>query len=221
MIDQDVYAATKDVSATKPTVFDDEEVTMTMAQILIKMKAEKAKLIDEQIAKSLHDEEVVKVAARDKQEKDDVERAQVLQSSMMTKRKTLTGMLLLSKYKKNILIISGSIKVKYHIIDWEIHFEGSRAYWNIIRVVGITKAYQSFKDKLKGFDREDPVALWSLVKEKFSSIVPNVDKEKALWVKLKRLFEPDANDVLWKLQRERLSLVKWSHDSNAECKVIS
>nr|GFA51033.1 hypothetical protein [Tanacetum cinerariifolium] len=43
-----------------------------------------------------------------------------------------------------------------------------------------------------------------LVKEKFSSAVPNVDKEKALWVELKRLFKPDADDVLWKLQ----SLVK-------------
>nr|GEZ76664.1 hypothetical protein [Tanacetum cinerariifolium] len=41
----------------------------------------------------------------------------------------------------------------------------------------------------------------NLVKEKFSSAMPSVDKEKALWVELKRLFEPDADDVLWKLQR--------------------
>nr|GEX82730.1 hypothetical protein [Tanacetum cinerariifolium] len=59
------------------------------------------------------------------------------------------------------------------------------------------KAYQSFEDILKGFDREDLVALWNLVKEKFSSAVPSVDKEKALWVELKILFEPDADDVLW------------------------
>nr|GEV13251.1 retrovirus-related Pol polyprotein from transposon TNT 1-94 [Tanacetum cinerariifolium] len=39
-----------------------------------------------------------------------------------------------------------------------------------------------------------------LIKEKFSSAVPSVDKEKALWVELKRLFEPDADDVLWKFQ---------------------
>nr|GEZ77128.1 hypothetical protein [Tanacetum cinerariifolium] len=32
------------------------------------------------------------------------------------------------------------------------------------------------------------------------SEVPSVDEEKALWVELKRLFEPDADDVLWKLQ---------------------
>ncbi|GJT34681.1 hypothetical protein Tco_0925100 [Tanacetum coccineum] len=42
--------------------------------------------------------------------------------------------------------------------------EGSRKYWKIIRVT-----YQSFEDMLKGFDREDLVALWSLVKERFGS----------------------------------------------------
>nr|GEX78741.1 hypothetical protein [Tanacetum cinerariifolium] len=65
----------------------------------------------------------------------------------------------------------------------------------INRVGGITEAYQSFEDILKGFAREDLVALWNLVQEKFSSAVPNEDKEKALWVELKRLFEPDADDV--------------------------
>nr|GEW43528.1 hypothetical protein [Tanacetum cinerariifolium] len=55
-IDDD-NAVTKEVNAAEPTVFNDEEVTMTMAQTLIKMKAEKARLLDEQIAKRLHDEE--------------------------------------------------------------------------------------------------------------------------------------------------------------------
>nr|GEW22921.1 ribonuclease H-like domain-containing protein [Tanacetum cinerariifolium] len=45
------------VSAAKPTVFDDEDVIMKMAQTLIKLKAKKAKLLDEQIAQKLHDEE--------------------------------------------------------------------------------------------------------------------------------------------------------------------
>nr|GEW42882.1 ribonuclease H-like domain-containing protein [Tanacetum cinerariifolium] len=50
-------AATKDVNVVEPTLFDDEEVTMIMAQTLIKVKAEKARLLDEQMAKRLHDEE--------------------------------------------------------------------------------------------------------------------------------------------------------------------
>nr|GEW35382.1 putative ribonuclease H-like domain-containing protein [Tanacetum cinerariifolium] len=69
-----------------------------------------------------------------------------------------------------------ALQVKYPIIDWEIHNEGSRTYWKIVRVGGITEAYQSFEDMLKGFDREDLVALWNLVKEKFSSAVPDLKK---------------------------------------------
>nr|GFA91256.1 hypothetical protein [Tanacetum cinerariifolium] len=76
----DVNAASKGVNVAEATVFDDEEVTMTMAQTLIKMKAEKSKLFDEQIAQRLHDKEVKKAAARDKQEKDDLERAQKYRS---------------------------------------------------------------------------------------------------------------------------------------------
>nr|GEU49494.1 hypothetical protein [Tanacetum cinerariifolium] len=56
---------------------------------------------------------------------------------------------------------------------------------------------------------EDLIALWNLVKEKFSSAVPSVDTEKALWVELKRLFEPDADDVLWKLQRHMHYPLTW------------
>nr|GEW94457.1 hypothetical protein [Tanacetum cinerariifolium] len=88
-IDQDVSAATKDVNAIEPTVFNDEEVTMTMAQTLIKMKAEKAKLLDEQIVKRLHDEEVEKATAREKQKKDDLERAKVLQQQYDDKEENI------------------------------------------------------------------------------------------------------------------------------------
>nr|GFD19698.1 hypothetical protein [Tanacetum cinerariifolium] len=62
-----------------------------------------------------------------------------------------------------------ALQVKYPLNDWEIHYEGSRSYWKIIRVGGITQAYRSFKDMLKYFDREDLDALWRLVKEKFNT----------------------------------------------------
>nr|GEV00033.1 hypothetical protein [Tanacetum cinerariifolium] len=81
-------------------------------------------------------------------------------------------------------------------------------------VGGIIEAYQVFKDMLKGFDREDLVALWNLVKEKFSLAMASVDKEKALWVELKRLFEPDADDVLWKLQRYMHAPLTWKLYTN-------
>nr|GEW64230.1 hypothetical protein [Tanacetum cinerariifolium] len=69
--------AIKDASAVEPTVFDDEDMTMTMAQTIIKMKSEKERLLDEQIAKRLHDDEVKQAAAREKQEKGDLEKAKM------------------------------------------------------------------------------------------------------------------------------------------------
>nr|GFC16281.1 hypothetical protein [Tanacetum cinerariifolium] len=88
-------------------------------------------------------------------------------------------------------------------------------------VSGITQAYQSFEDMLKDFDREDMDALWRLVKEKFSSAVPTVDKEKALWVELKRLFEPDTYDVLWKLQIYMHYPIMWKLISNCGVHQVS
>ncbi|GJT53481.1 reverse transcriptase domain-containing protein [Tanacetum coccineum] len=66
-----------------------------------------------------------------------------------------------------------SLQTKYPIFDWKIYSEGARKYWKIIRVV----------------------------KEKFTSTEPIEDKERELWVELKRLFEPDADDELWKSQK--------------------
>nr|GEU99095.1 putative ribonuclease H-like domain-containing protein [Tanacetum cinerariifolium] len=272
-----VVIAPELVSTVKLMVFDDEDVTMTMAQTLIKMKAEKARILDEKIAQKLHDEEVHKVATKDEQERADMQKALELQRqldereddidwSAIAKQVKERQSDLIKRYqdlkkkpvsvaqaRKNMMIylknttgykmeffkgmtydeirpifkreaaeVSGSestqeiptddpkeitkedvqnmleivlvpefkveaLHVKYPIIDWEIHTE----------------------DMLKGFDREDLVAVWNLVKDRFSSIEPHEDKERAPWVELKRLFEPDANDVLWKLQRYLHAPLTW------------
>nr|GEZ40329.1 hypothetical protein [Tanacetum cinerariifolium] len=90
-----------------------------------------------------------------------------------------------------------ALQVKHPIIDWEIHSKGKREYWKIIRLGGHTGAYQFFVDILKKFDREDLHQLWTLVKETFNIKQATRDKEKELWVELKRLFEPDSKDQLW------------------------
>ncbi|GJT14597.1 putative ribonuclease H-like domain-containing protein [Tanacetum coccineum] len=59
------------------------------------------------------------------------------------------------------------------------------------------------------FDRDDLDKLWSLVKEIFSLTDPTDDKERTLWVELKRLFEPDIDDILWKLQRYMHDPLTW------------
>ncbi|GJW09211.1 hypothetical protein Tco_1575038 [Tanacetum coccineum] len=64
-------------------------------------------------------------------------------------------------------------------------------------------------EKLQKFDRDDLVKLWDLVKKRFSTTKPTDDKEKELWVELKRLFEPDNDDILWKLQRYMHDPLVW------------
>ncbi|GKC57200.1 hypothetical protein Tco_1084798, partial [Tanacetum coccineum] len=100
-----------------------------------------------------------------------------------------------------------ALQAKYPIIDWEIYFEDTRRCWRIIKVGNHTEAYQIFVEMLKKFDREDLVKLWDLVKERFNTAEPTNDKEKELWVELKRLFEPDNDDMLWKLQRFQQGVV--------------
>nr|GEV08304.1 hypothetical protein [Tanacetum cinerariifolium] len=56
--------------------------------------------------------------------------------------------------------------------------------------------------------------LIDLVKERFSTTEPTDDKEKELWVELKRLFKPDNDNTLWKLQ-------KYMHDPlTTACKAV-
>ncbi|GJW47603.1 hypothetical protein Tco_0079249 [Tanacetum coccineum] len=74
-----------------------------------------------------------------------------------------------------------------------------------------SKPTEESKDEL-----DDLVKLWSLVQERFNSTEPTKDKEREFWVELKRLFEPDDNDILWKLQRYMHDPLKcWFYDTCA------
>ncbi|GJT02844.1 hypothetical protein Tco_0824013 [Tanacetum coccineum] len=94
-----------------------------------------------------------------------------------------------------------ALQTKYPIIDWEVYTKDSRMYWKIIWVGNHTEVYQVFEDMLKTFDIDDLVKLWILVQERFSSTKPTEDKEIEIWVELKRLFLPNADDELWKSQK--------------------
>ncbi|GJZ17259.1 hypothetical protein Tco_0553382 [Tanacetum coccineum] len=117
-----------------------------------------------------------------------------------------------------------ALQTKYLIIDWEIYIEGTRKYWKIIRVGNHTEVHHFFDDMLKALDRDDLVMLWSLVKEKFNSTEPTDDKERELWVELKRLFEPDKDDEEGNRHlhagREGVSIVKRNSYIDAGCKAF-
>nr|GEU97647.1 hypothetical protein [Tanacetum cinerariifolium] len=193
-MEEDVTTVKENNAAeSEPIVFNDEEVTMTMAQTLIKMKAKKARILDEQLAKRLQDEEIEPIFER---EYNKVQTFLKLdRDEEPTKKRGAEETLLQESFKKLRVEVEDSVpefkvealQVKYPLIDWEIYSEGLRTYWKIIRVGGITQAYQSFEDMLKDFDREDMDALWRIVKERFSITVLTFDKEKALWAELTTL----------------------------------
>ncbi|GJU03348.1 hypothetical protein Tco_1113686 [Tanacetum coccineum] len=101
-----------------------------------------------------------------------------------------------------------ALQTKYPIIGWEVYSEDTMQFWKIIRVGNYTKMYQVFEDMLKNFDRDDLVKLWSLVQERYNSSRLTKYKEIELWVELKMLFEPDAENLL-ELQKYMHDPLKW------------
>ncbi|GJU49765.1 hypothetical protein Tco_1219320, partial [Tanacetum coccineum] len=77
-----------------------------------------------------------------------------------------------------------------------------------VRYTNLSLGRFSLKPQKK-FNKDDLVKLWDLVKERFSTTEPIDDKENELWVELKRLFEPDNDDILWKLQRYMHDPLVW------------
>ncbi|GKF75021.1 hypothetical protein Tco_0224465, partial [Tanacetum coccineum] len=61
---------------------------------------------------------------------------------------------------------------------------------------------------LKNFDIYDLEKLWELVKERFNITEPTDDKERELWVDLKRLFKPNTYDLM-ELQKHMHDPLTW------------
>nr|GEU97067.1 hypothetical protein [Tanacetum cinerariifolium] len=103
-----------------------------------------------------------------------------------------------------------ALQVKHPIIDWKVHSEGEKNYWQIIRLGGSTACYQFFVDLLRQLARKDLNQLWALVKEYLTIRPASNDKEMELWVELKRMYKPDLEDQLWTLTQNYMHApVEW------------
>nr|GEV50817.1 hypothetical protein [Tanacetum cinerariifolium] len=167
--EDDDNAATKDISVAKPTVFDDEEVTMTMAHTLIKMKAKKARILDEQMAKRLHDEEVKQAASRDAQEKAYLERVKVLQQQYEDKEENI-----------NWNVVADQIQKK--------HLDNIKKYQSLKRKpVSIAQAKKNMIIYLKNITRYKMEHFKGMTYEK---VRPTFKRE---YNKVQTLFKPDKD----------------------------
>ncbi|GKD15838.1 hypothetical protein Tco_1204996 [Tanacetum coccineum] len=86
------------------------------------------------------------------------------------------------------------------IVDWKIHKEGKKSYYQIIKADGSSKTYLMFSHMLKSFDREDLETLYKLVKTKYGSTKPVEDLDLVLYGDLKTMFQPHVEDNVWKNQ---------------------
>ncbi|GKF23500.1 hypothetical protein Tco_0075822 [Tanacetum coccineum] len=80
------------------------------------------------------------------------------------------------------------------IVDWKIHKEGRKIYYQIMRADGKSHMYIVFSHMLKSFDREDLEDLYKLVKAKYESTRLVEDLDLLLWGDLKTMFEPHVED---------------------------
>ncbi|GKB06047.1 hypothetical protein Tco_0834280 [Tanacetum coccineum] len=87
------------------------------------------------------------------------------------------------------------------IVDWKIHKEGKKSYYQIVRADGKSQMYMIFSHMLKSFNREDLEDFYKLVKARYGSPVEDLDL--VLWNDLKNMFEPHVEDTIYMLVEKK------------------
>ncbi|GKA94414.1 hypothetical protein Tco_0816452 [Tanacetum coccineum] len=87
------------------------------------------------------------------------------------------------------------------IVDWKIHKEGKKNYYQIVRADGNSQMYLVFSHILQSFDREDLEDLNKLIKARYGSTRPVEDLDLVLWNDLKNMFELHVGDTVWRNQQ--------------------
>ncbi|GKD34675.1 hypothetical protein Tco_1250184 [Tanacetum coccineum] len=95
------------------------------------------------------------------------------------------------------------------IVDYKIHKEGKKSFFQIIRADGKHQMYLTFGKMLKNFDREYLEVLWSIVKARFKKAEPVNYMDNFLPLNLKTMFQHHVKDNVWKNQQ---GLVKMFND---------
>ncbi|GJX91954.1 hypothetical protein Tco_0345280 [Tanacetum coccineum] len=99
-------------------------------------------------------------------------------------------------------LVEGSSKKARDELEQEIHKEGKKNYYQIIKADESSKMYLVFSHMLKSFEMKDFKTLWKLVKAKYGSTRPVEDLDLILYGDLKTMFEPHVEDQAWKNQQD-------------------
>ncbi|GKA89926.1 hypothetical protein Tco_0811738 [Tanacetum coccineum] len=152
--------------STTTTVFDDEDVTIAMAQTLIKIKGQKAKEKGVAIT-DVENSSRIDVAEEQESPKSDEEAAIDYEHEKEELRMWLTIVL-----DEEETVDPKILSAKYPIVDWESHnlrnvdMEDLHVY-KIIRADGNTSYHKSLSSMHRIFDKQDLVNLHRLVMKRF------------------------------------------------------
>nr|GEW40110.1 hypothetical protein [Tanacetum cinerariifolium] len=115
--------------------------------------------------------------------------------------------------KEEVAIDAISLAVKSpRIVDWKIHKERKKSYYQIVRADEKTQMYMVFSKMLESFDREDLEDLYKLVKARYGSTRPVEDLDLLLWNDLKTMFEPHVEDKNSDNNDKNLSKIQLDHE---------
>ncbi|GJU37513.1 putative ribonuclease H-like domain-containing protein [Tanacetum coccineum] len=92
------------------------------------------------------------------------------------------------------------------IVDWKIHKEVKKSYYQIIRADGKSQMYMVFSHMLKSFDKEDLEELYKLIKARYGSTRPVESMDYLLWNDTKIMFEPHVEDAIYMLVEKKYPL---------------
>nr|GEY92073.1 putative ribonuclease H-like domain-containing protein [Tanacetum cinerariifolium] len=102
---------------------------------------------------------------------------------------------------------------KVPVVDYQIIQLNNKPHFKNIRADETHQLYVSFITLLKNFNREDLESLWSIVKERFSTLKPNNFSDDLLLTTLRAMFgRPDGQDQLIMLIERRHPLSRFTLD---------
>ncbi|GKB24120.1 hypothetical protein Tco_0863521, partial [Tanacetum coccineum] len=170
-----VTTANVEVSTTSQTVATITNVELTLAQTLAKLKSARPKTKGVVMQDPSESTTTTTIPSKDKgkaqREQEKLWNKKALRSKrwmMINKLKSLSNVWKSFQMMEAIEATSLSTKSPT-IVDYKIHKEGKKSYFQIIRADGNSQMYLTFGKMLKNFDKEDLEVLWSIVK---ASVTP-------------------------------------------------
>ncbi|GKB88270.1 retrovirus-related pol polyprotein from transposon TNT 1-94 [Tanacetum coccineum] len=189
------------------TVFDDEDVTMAMAQTFIKMKEEKAKEKETGLYER-HQKRIQDFTLMDSEK--EAQKPEEAAGYEKEKKELRLSLKIISN--DDIKVDYEPLSRKFPIVNWEYQLLGKMEVkdiyvYKLTIANGSSSYHRDTQDLLRRLDRQDFNDLYRLVQERFQDH-PLEGHDLLIWGDLRMIFDPDEKDELWMNQLD-WKLLRW------------